>query len=161
MQKLLAIVCVSFGCVSLAVPEQSNDEQSVWGGGSYDPDGEVIVIEGGWDSCLDGKVCWGDLDEDPIDWGDTGGYGGGGGPGGGPGDQPKRKNCKQEKEKGLDACLDCCFYNHDKVDGWRCRKIKDATKREKCWKDAVEEQSRCQVEDCGRDRPIITTGSME
>lgn len=60
--------------------------------------------------------------------------------------------------------MDCCFYNHDKVDGWVCRQIKGDSKRQKakrkkCWEEAVKEQSRCQVEDCGRDRPVITTAT--
>jgi hypothetical protein len=84
---------------------------------------------------------------------------GGGEPSGGPGDQPERKKCS--RDQGLGQCLDCCFYNHDKVDGWKCRRIKgdsprQRAERERCWRDAVNEQSRCQVEDCGRDRPIIT-----
>jgi hypothetical protein len=52
------------------------------------------------------------------------------------------------------------------VDGWVCRQItgdskRQREKRRKCWERAVEEQSRCQMEDCGRDRPIITTTTGE
>ena len=88
-----------------------------------------------------------------------GGGGGGGNPSGGPGDQPTRKKCS--RDQGLDACLDCCYYNHDWVDGWKCRQIKgdsqrQRAKRKKCWEDAADELGRCQVQDCGRDRPIIT-----
>jgi hypothetical protein len=96
--------------------------------------------------------------------GGGGGGGGGGEPSGGPGDQPARKSCS--RDQGLDACLDCCFYNHDKVDGWKCRRIKgdserQRAKRRKCWEDAAEELSRCQVQTCGRDRPIITITTGE
>jgi hypothetical protein len=68
---------------------------------------------------------------------------GGGDSSGGPGDQPKRKKCS--RDQGLEQCLDCCFYNHDKVDGWKCRRIKGDSPRQ-----------RAKREKCGRDRPIIT-----
>jgi hypothetical protein len=61
--------------------------------------------------------------------------------------------------------LDCCYYNYDKVDGWVCRQIKgdsnrQKAKRKKCREKAIKEESRCQVEDCGRDRPVITTSEL-
>lgn len=92
-----------------------------------------------------------------------GGTGGDVDPGGGPGDQPTRKKCS--RDQGLEACLDCCYYNHDHVDGWKCNRIKGDSQRQrarrrKCWEDAAEELGRCQVQDCGRDRIIITTGEM-
>jgi hypothetical protein len=87
---------------------------------------------------------------------------GGGDQSGGPGDQPQRKKCS--KDHGLEKCLDCCYYNHDHVDGWKCRGIKgnspaQRAKRKRCWEDAANELGRCQVQDCGRDRPVITTAT--
>jgi len=167
MRALTVIVCVCFGCASPDL-ELVAEEQAMWNGDGEDPDGEVIEVGGeapfdpNWEG--PGQGAPGNQGEPSGGGGGGGGNGGGGEPSGGggtggPGDQPERKQCS--RDQGLDQCLDCCFYNHDKVDGWVCRKIKgdskrQQAKREKCWKKAVEEQSRCQVEDCGRDRPIIT-----
>ena len=157
MKQLLAIVCVSFGCVSPDAPEQSAAEQTLWNGGPDDPNGEVIVIEGGWDSCLDGHVCWGDLDEDPIDPGDTGGYAGGGGPGGGPGRKPDRKICSNmEQYPSVEECKQCCLYNNMYVDGWDCNRAPKSKKRE-CWEKANQVMAACNRK-CEWDRGVITTG---
>jgi hypothetical protein len=84
-----------------------------------------------------------------------GGTGGDGGePGGGPGDQPERKRCLPSNPD--DICLDCCWYNHDHVDGWKCRRIKNEKKRRACWERANETLAKCQREDCDRYGPITT-----
>lgn len=88
--------------------------------------------------------------------GPDGPRGGGGGEGGGPGPKPDRKQCGPEM--GLDKCLDCCLYNNMYVDGWECNRKRSKKAQAECWVRANEELSRCQVETCGRDRPIITTG---
>jgi hypothetical protein len=64
-------------------------------------------------------------------------------------------------EMGEEGCLDCCYYNHDHVDGWECRKKGKRSKDEerRCWEEAAQELSRCQRETCNRygRPPIITT----
>jgi hypothetical protein len=61
-------------------------------------------------------------------------------------------------EMGEQNCLDCCLYNYDHVDGWKCRKIKNDKQREKCWADAANDLGKCQVETCDRHGlpPIVT-----
>jgi hypothetical protein len=102
MKLLLAIACVCLGCASPDL-ELSSEEQAEWNGGPV-ADGEVVVIESGWDACLDGAVCWGDLDEDPIDPGDTGGGGPGGGPGGTMDPEPDRNKDRK-------SCHDWCDWS--------------------------------------------------
>jgi hypothetical protein len=77
--------------------------------------------------------------------------------GGGPGPKPDRKVCGPEL--GVQACLDCCYYNYDHVDGWECRKKRNRKAKKDCWDKAIEAMSRCQVDDCNRHGipPIITT----
>jgi hypothetical protein len=79
---------------------------------------------------------------------------GGSGGGGDPGPQPERKRCLPSNPD--EICLDCCWYNHNHVDGWKCRRIKNPKKREACWKRAADELGRCQREDCDRYGPITT-----
>jgi hypothetical protein len=92
-------------------------------------------------------------DEEPS----PGGAGGGGYGTGGPGPKPDRKQCGPEM--GEQGCLDCCLYNNRYVDGWECNRKRTNKAREKCWKEANRELSRCQVETCNRhgNPPIITT----
>jgi hypothetical protein len=82
--------------------------------------------------------------------------GGSGGPepSGGPGDQPERKRCLPSNPD--EICLDCCWYNHYYVDGWKCRQIKHEKKRRACWERANETLAKCQREDCDRYGPITT-----
>lgn len=77
--------------------------------------------------------------------------------GGEPGPKPDRKVCGPEL--GVQACLDCCYYNYDHVDGWECRKKRTRKAKTDCWDKAIEAMSRCQVDDCNRHGipPIITT----
>ena len=83
-------------------------------------------------------------------WGASGGGGNGGGGsgggvvsgGGGPGEQPKRKECGPEQ--GHEGCYACCYYNHDHVDGWECRRKRTAKSREACWAKAEEKLGNCQ-----------------
>lgn len=121
---------------------------------------ETIEVHG----CRPGWLELGGTCIDPWPGGGGGGGGGvspgpgpsGGGGGGGPGPKPNRKQCGPEM--GEQGCLDCCYYNHDHVDGWECRKKKTPKAQEKCWQEAVNELSRCQVETCNRHGipPIIT-----
>ena len=71
-------------------------------------------------------------------------------PPGGPGPKPDRKQCRPEL--GEEGCLACCYYNHDQVDGWECRKKGRRSKKaeEKCWREAAQELGRCQRIDCNR-----------
>jgi len=52
--------------------------------------------------------------------------------------------------------LDCCLYNYNYVDGWKCRRIKNPDKRESCWRRAADTLGKCQREDCDRYGPITT-----
>lgn len=79
--------------------------------------------------------------------------GGGGDPGGGPGPQPDRKRCLPSNPD--EICLDCCFYNYNYVDGWKCRQLK-GKKAQQCWSRAADELARCQTNDCDRHGPVTT-----
>jgi hypothetical protein len=125
-----AVLCVLVGaaCVVPAEePELASTSATVWDGGGYDDEGEVIVIEGDFDACLDHHVCWGDLDEDP-------------------------KDCSVIEDP--EACYDCCQYNADEHYGWVCRRLpnktkKDKAERAKCWEEVEKYRAACQ-KDCPR-----------
>lgn len=123
---------------------------------------EIIDVHG----CRPGTLGNGEVCIDPLEGGGDGGGGGptggeggpsgpggggGGGSQGGPGREPDRKQCGPEM--GIAGCLDCCYYNHDKVDGWDCRKKRTDKAKDECWKKAIKELGRCQVEVCGRHKP--------
>jgi hypothetical protein len=59
------------------------------------------------------------------------------------------------------GCLDCCYYHHDHVDGWECRKKRTQKAEKQYWAEAANELGRCQAHDCDRHGipPIITTVS--
>jgi hypothetical protein len=154
----LLVFMLAVGCVSSPDAGLSETEQGEWDGGPDDPEGEVIVIEGetGWpDWWFPGPG----TPQDPSDTGD--GYGGGTGPGGGPGPQPNRKECFATIPD--DICLDCCFYNYDHVDGWKCRQYKEGSKKwRNCWADAADKLGDCQANTCNRHgpRPIVSSGGV-
>lgn len=155
--RCLAAACLIGlqACVGPADPELAEQQQA-----------EIIEVHG----CRPGSWDVGDgVCIDPWPGGGGGGPtggerepgeqgGGGGGRGdGGPGRKPDRKKCGPEL--GEEGCLACCDYNYDHVDGWECRKKRTDKAKDECWKKAISEMARCQVDDCNRHGipPIITT----
>ena len=158
------LVLALAGCVA---PDAglSEAEQAEWDGSDWDRDGEIIIIEDSFDPCWDAGLCWpGAWPEDPApptgpEIPGGGGPGPGGG-GGGPGPQPDRKQCFPTIPD--EICLDCCYYNYDHVDGWKCRQHKQGSKKYKnCWAEAADKLGDCQANTCSRhaSRPILT-GAM-
>jgi hypothetical protein len=84
-----------------------------------------------------------------------GGGGGGGGRAGGPGPIPDRKDCGGLRGR---KCDDCCFYNFDRVDGERCRRIKSDEARARCWRKAADINSKCEAA-CHRGRGTTADGA--
>lgn len=127
--------------------EDSETEQAVWNGSSWDSEGETIMVQGGLDLCWTG-LCW------PTSWpttnpgpghiGEDGG-GGGGGHGSGVADPhpiPAPRDCTAEPTH--EQCYACCDWNVDEVWGERCRRIKDRGERKRCWADAENRRGDCQ-----------------
>lgn len=159
MRSLLLGILLSACAVPDPVTSEVSSAATNWNGGSEDPNGEVIVVEGQgtWDNCLDGGVCWNDLDEDPIDYGDTGGGGGGGGSGSGD-YEPQPKDCTAETDK--IACEQCCDWNTEKVDRPACNKRyrNDKNERRKCYQRA-ETANRACIKSC-KELHIFEAGDL-
>ena len=71
-------------------------------------------------------------------------------PGGSGGrEQPRRKHCEPSIPDTV--CLECCYFNYDVVDGWRCRKYKRGSDNwNNCWGKAINDLADCQVHTCNR-----------
>ena len=155
----LLVLALAASCVGAAADEEASEtEQAMWDG-SGEADGETIRVQGGLDSCWAG-LCWPSswsIDPGPGYSGDfpggAGGHGiGGPKPDGGPGPQPARKECFPTFPD--EICLDCCLYNYNHVDGWKCRKYKNGSKGwRNCWAEASEKLADCQVNACDRHGP--------
>ena len=168
LARWLFVVSVLYALASCVVsPETSQSEGAVWSGEGEDPDWEVIEVEGKapFDPDWEGPGQSTPANTNPGEGGaPSGGGGDSGGSGageagegtGGPGQQPNRKECFPEM--GEEKCLDCCMYNYDHVDGWKCRKIKGKKRKDKCWEDAAGALGKCQRETCERYGlpPIVT-----
>ena len=98
----------------------------------------------------------------------TGGAGGGGGPPGPPGPLtctgalPPRKDCTIHRGDNA-ACMDCCEWNYENVDGEKCRDpCLDAASRVICWSIAANLMAGC-LADCLAKRPpgILTRDALE
>ncbi|HWU89769.1 MAG TPA: hypothetical protein VN253_21045 [Kofleriaceae bacterium] len=136
MKMLCVLVCSMFACAAPnsddPAVDTATDEQPAggaepgviasWNGGSEDPDGEVITVDGSWDDYqLPGGI-WGDSHRPP--------HGGGGNPM--PYYEkwtkiPKGEDCTRELTHG--DCVECCNRNFFNVwTPWCSRRRKDEDK---------------------------------
>jgi hypothetical protein len=159
MKVLCALACATFGCATPDAVEMSAEEQATWNDDGEAP-GEVIEVEGELDPNWEGPDQGAPGNTYPGEpsgggGGGNGGAGPGAGGGGGPGKQPIRKECGPDQ--GHEECYACCYYNHDHVDGWKCRRIKNDNKRRECWEKAAKTLGDCQ-RGCPPP-PVITIGA--
>ncbi len=79
-------------------------------------------------------------------------------PGPGGPKKPQRKDCAAEED--FEACVQCCWYNYDQVDGYDCRKKPDPITRAACWQSIFPAYVACLLDCKRRDDPGILTGSL-
>ena len=128
MRSLLFITlaCAHVSCVSSDSDQEESSEGAVWDDDAHCPD-------------------------IPPAGGDTGSDSGG------PGPKPDPKNCTNLGQfPTVESCKECCFYNHDHVDGWECRRKTDPRQRRLCWEASAEKMGQCNRQ-CEWDRGGIMT----
>ena len=156
----LWVLALAAGCVT-SDAGLSEAEQAEWDGSDWDPEGETVVIEGGFDACWDAGLCWPGVEPEPAEptdpIGPTGGGGGGPGPGGGP--KPARRDCKAEKDEfGEAVCKACCAWNHDNVDAPACAEIIFSVLKAACYQAAIATEVACGTMCREPDEGILTSG---
>ena len=157
----LLVLTLAAGCIAVDAAEDEEDsetEQSMWDGSSWDGDGESIVVQGGLDPCWTG-LCWPTswpTDPGPSYTGDAGGPGGGGQEGGAadPHPIPAPRDCTAEPT--WEQCYTCCDWNSKHVWEETCRRMRKEDRR-RCW-ERVENELRPECyESCKRPGGPITT----